>query len=86
MLWLREQLFYLIVRCHMTTPDLEVLQRSLESITRELTLAYKFMPNTSSKANGGAGKRLHAGEMTFSDDEIDQWLPTKFRKGTPPSP
>jgi hypothetical protein len=81
MLWLREQLLLLILDCHLSTTPIEKLQRSLESITRELTLAYKFMPNTSPEANRIAGERLNRGEMTFSDTEIDKFLPTRFRSG-----
>jgi hypothetical protein len=87
MLWLREQLFLLIVDCHLSTTPIEKLQQHLESIARELTLAYKFMPNTSEKANKITGKRLHNGEMTFSEAEIDSFLPPRFRSGyEPPAP
>jgi hypothetical protein len=37
------------------------------------------MPNTSRGANSETGKRLHAGEMTFSDEEIDSFLPVRLR-------
>jgi hypothetical protein len=47
MLWLREQLFLLIVECHISTTPVNKLQMSLESLSRELTLAFKFMPSTS---------------------------------------
>ena len=38
----------------------------------------------SSEANKIAGERLNTGEMTFSDTEIDKFLPEKFRSTTKP--
>jgi hypothetical protein len=61
----------------MSYADPMVLRKSLESITRDLGRAYKFMPNTSQGANSETGKRLHAGETTFSDEE--SFLPVKLR-------
>jgi hypothetical protein len=78
-LCLREDLLLLIMRCQMSNAKAEDLLKDLESITRELTRAYKFMPNTSPVANGEAGKRLGRGEMTFSDEEIDNLLPAAMR-------
>jgi hypothetical protein len=86
MLWLREQLLLLIMDCHLSTAAIDKLQRCLESLARELTLAYKFMPNTSPEANKIAGERLNKGEMTFSDAEIDKFLPEQFRSTTRPEP
>jgi hypothetical protein len=79
-LCLREDLLLLIMNCQSSTADVPELKKSLENITRELTRAYRFMPNTSSEANAITGKRLGRGEMTFSDEEIDSFLPTEMRK------
>lgn len=83
LLWVREQLLLLIERCHVATEPWDHLQLFLESITRELTAIYKFVPDTSSKAYALASTALKSGEFTFSDDEIDAFLPTKLRKSFP---
>jgi hypothetical protein len=80
LLWIREQLLLLIQRCHMTSEDVAHLQASLESITRELAGVYKFAPNTAPEAYAQARAALKAGEFTFSDDEIDAFLPVMLRK------
>ena len=78
--WIREQLLLLIERCHVTSEQVSHLQAFLESITRELTAIYKFAPNTSPEAYELAKAALKSGEFTFSDDEIDAFLPTNLRK------
>jgi len=82
-LWICEQLMLLIANCHLANFPLEQLQRSLEMVTRELTAIYKFLPDTSSKAYGIADARLKGGQFTFSDDEIDGFLPADLRKKPP---
>jgi conflict system pore-forming effector with SLATT domain len=83
LLWIREQLLLLIERCHTATEQVSHLQASLESITRELTGLYKFAPNTSPTAYAKAGAALKNGEFTFSDAEIDAFLPGKLRRTRP---
>ena len=80
LLWIREQLLLLIMDCHMPSVPLIQLQKCLEMINRELTAVYKFAPNTSSEAYAAADKSLKSGHFTFSDDEIDGFLPTVLRK------
>jgi hypothetical protein len=82
LLWIREQLLLLIERCHLESVPTRELQVSLESLTRELTSMYKFAPNTSALAYGQAQAALKSGEFTFSDEEIDAFLPVALRKGT----
>ena len=84
-LCLREEFLLLIMNCQMTDADAGALKKHLESLTRELTRAYKFMPDTSPEANGITGKRLSGGEMTFSDEEINSYLPAALRKKISPS-
>jgi hypothetical protein len=79
LLWIREQLLLLIESCHITT-EISQLQASLESITRELTALYKFAPNTSREAYSEASAALKKREFTFTDDEINAFLPKKLRK------
>lgn len=83
LLWIREQLLLLIERCHVTSEQVGHLQACFESITRELTGLYKFAPNTSPEAYALASAALKNGEFTFSDDEIDAFLPTRLRKNRP---
>jgi hypothetical protein len=80
LLWVREQLLLLIVRCHLPSEPLAHLHSMLESITREVTAIYKFAPNTSREAYQSATAFLKSGEFTFSDDEIDAFLPARLRK------
>jgi hypothetical protein len=82
LLWIREQLLLLIERCHIASVPIVDLQRSLESLTRELTCVYKFAPNSSDAAYAKASDALKKGEFTFSDEEIDAFLPVALRKGT----
>lgn len=52
----------------------------LETMTRELTAVYKFAPDTLPEAYAQASAALKGGEFTFSDDEIDAFLPQRLRK------
>ena len=70
----------LIERCHVAATPLEQLQTGLETLTRELTSVYKFAPNTSGEAYSKASAVLKGGEFTFSDEEIDAFLPVALRK------
>jgi hypothetical protein len=83
LLWIREQFMLLIARCNACNPVVDDLQRSLEMLTMQLTAAYKFTPSTSPKAYKIADERLKRGEFTFSDAEIDGFLPTELRKNKP---
>jgi hypothetical protein len=80
LLWVREELLLLIERCHIASEQVNHLQASLEGITRELAAVYKFAPNTSPEAYARASAALKCGEFTFSDEEIDIFLPMKLRK------
>ena len=80
LLWIREQLLLLIERCHFEASDIPQLQASLEGVTRELTGLYKFTPDTSPEAYTAASGALKKGEFTFSDGEIDAFLPPRLRK------
>lgn len=79
MLWCREQLLLFITACHAGAP-VDQMQSRLELLTRELTAVYKFAPDTSAEAYSRADKMLKSGHFTFSDDEIDGFLPTELRK------
>ena len=80
LLRIREQLLLLIEQCHIGSEQLPILQAHLESTARELCALYKFAPDTSSAAYLQARAALKGGEFTFSDQEIDAFLPTRLRK------
>lgn len=81
LLWIREQLLLLIVRCHNSTDHVTELHRSLDSLMEQLTTAYKFAPDTSPEAYAHAQAALKKNEeFTFSDQEIDLFLPVQLRK------
>jgi hypothetical protein len=80
LLWIQEQLLLLIAKCHIGTTSKDDLRRSLELITREVTAVYKFAPDTSPEAHAATDKILKSGHFTFSDEEIDEFLPTELRK------
>lgn len=82
LLWCREQLMLFIAACYSNTP-IDQLQLRLEMLTREVTAVYKFAPDTSGDAYERASKMLKGGHFTFSDDEIDELLPTQLRKKKP---
>jgi hypothetical protein len=83
MLWIREQLLLLIQKCNGASPSIEHLNGLLEALTTQVTAAYKFAPGTSKTAYDEADRRLKSGQFTFSDDEIDRFLPTELRKNKP---
>jgi len=76
-LWyVREQYIHLLADLK-TSPDAPDLAKRRDEMTEELKKIYALAPNTSSKAYAAAQKALKVSEdMTFSDDEIDQFLPT----------
>lgn len=82
LLWVREQFLLFIASCQSATPP-EQPGRHLDMLTRELTAVYKFAPDTSPAAYAAAEKMLKSGHFTFSDDEIDGFLPTDLRKRKP---
>jgi hypothetical protein len=58
--------------------DTIIIRRN--EIIEELKLIYKFAPITSSKAYKKAQEALKINEeLTFSDDEIDQFLPNELK-------
>jgi len=84
LLWVREQLLLLIVRCHSAAENVADLNRSLQNLTQQLTTVYKFAPDTSPEAYALAHVALKENEeFTFSDEEIDLFLPVALRKNKP---
>jgi hypothetical protein len=62
---------------------MQLFSRHGSTINRELTAVYKFAPNTSPEAYSAADKSLKSGHFTFTDDEIDGFLPSVLRKKQP---
>jgi hypothetical protein len=66
----------------------ELIISKRDQLIEELRLIYRFAPQTDSKAYKKARKALRINEeLTFSDEEIDQFLPNelKLKKNLPPS-
>lgn len=58
----------------------DVIKTQRNEIIEELKLIYKFAPITSSKAYQKAREALKINEeLTFSDEEIDQFLPSELK-------
>lgn len=58
----------------------DYIAKRRDDLTEELRLVYKFAPATSNKAYGKAQTALQIKEeLTFSDDEIDQFLPNALK-------
>jgi hypothetical protein len=61
---------------------LESLQGARDRLLEELHTVYSGAPSTNSKAYSEAQKALQYSEdMTFSDAEIDAFLPKELKKG-----
>jgi len=66
----------------------ELITSTRDHLIEELKLIYKFAPETDSKSYKLAREALKLNEeLTFSDEEIDQFLPSelKLKKNLPPS-
>jgi hypothetical protein len=80
LLWMREQLLLLIMDAHLPSVPDEKLQQELATINRELAAVYRFAPSTSPGAYARADAMIKKGDIAFSDDEIDNMLPTELHK------
>ena len=88
-LWLiREHYFSLLVDVRMQEKPLEALQQKRDKLVQQLYEIYRGAPSTNYKAYARAQKALQQLEdMTFSDVEIDAFLPRELKRGkqSPPS-
>jgi alpha-beta hydrolase superfamily lysophospholipase len=82
-LWfVREQYQSLLVDVAMREKPLESLQNQRDELVAQLRDIYKRAPSTSSKAYARAQDALKNQEdMTFSDGEIDAFLPKELKRG-----
>jgi hypothetical protein len=87
-LWLiRESYLSLLVDIAIGKKPLETLQAQRDELAKQLHEAYKSAPSTSVP---GAYKEAQTGlqkmeEMTFTDGEIDAFLPKELRRSSPAS-
>ncbi len=81
LLEIRERYLSLLtdLKARLVTPSEIILKR--DELQGELTKTYKGSPRTFSKAYGDAQKALKINEeLTFSDAEIDNFLPSPLRR------
>jgi hypothetical protein len=81
-LWLiREHYLSLLVDVRMREKPLEALQQQRDTLVRQLYEVYRGAPSTNYKAYRMAQEALQKLEdMTFSDAEIDKFLPKELRR------
>lgn len=84
-LWLiREHYFSLLVDVRMQEKPVEALQSKRDELVQQLYEIYRGAPSTNYKAYTRAQEALQKLEdMTFSDAEIDAFLPKELKRGTP---
>ena len=62
--------------------SLEVIQKERDALMEDLHVVYSNAPTTNPRAYRKAQKALKQNEdMTFSDEEIDAFLPTELKRG-----
>ena len=81
-LWLvREKYQSLITDLVIGNKTLEAIQEKRDVLMEELNIVYSSAPSTNSKAYKEAQKALKQNEdMTFSDEEIDMFLPKELKR------
>lgn len=81
-LWkIREKYLSLIADCRISTKPLEGLMMERDSFLEELHATYSAAPSTTNQAYKKAQLALKKFEdMTFSDEEIDAFLPKELKK------
>ena len=81
-IWLiREKYLSLITDLAIGEKPLEELQKERDDLAKDLHAVYSSAPSTNSRAYSKAQEALKRNEeMTFSDEEVDAFLPTQLRK------
>jgi SMODS and SLOG-associating 2TM effector domain family 4 len=87
-LWIiREKYLSLITDLRMGEKPIEALQTERDQLLKDLHAVYSGAPSTTSQAYKKAQEALKQHEdMTFSDAEIDAFLPKLLKKGEQQSP
>lgn len=77
----RESYLSIITDLKMDDTNVEIIKKRRDKLQEQLVVIYKGSPRTISKAYDKAKKALKLNEeMTFSDEEIDCFLPVDLRK------
>lgn len=81
-LWnIRESYLSLLVDFKIESCDVKLSMKRRDELQASLFAVFKEVPRTFSSAYNNASKALkHQEELTFSDDEIDAFLPVPLRK------
>lgn len=81
-MWLiRERYLSLLTDLKMQTKSIEEILQERDALMNELSAIYIGAPSTNYKAYSMAQKALKELEdMTFSDEEIDKFLPTELKR------
>ena len=78
---IREKLLSLLVDIRIGNIEIEILQQRRDELNEELINTYRGAPKTINKAYQNASKALKENEeFTFSDQEIDKFLPESLRR------
>ena len=82
-LWIvREKYLSLLTDLRMGERPIEALQKERDKLLKDLHAVYSGSPSTTDKAYRKAQEALkHLEDMTFSDAEIDAFLPRVLKKG-----
>ena len=79
---IRERYLSLLTDLRMGEKPLEMLQKERDTLLEDLHAVYSGAPSTTYQAYKKAQKALKQFEdMTFSDQEIDAFLPKELKKG-----
>lgn len=80
-LWyIREKYVNLMADIYNNQINDDIIKKQRDKLIEELKFIYKFAPITSSKAYQKAREALKINEeLTFSDEEIDQFLPSELK-------
>jgi hypothetical protein len=78
---IREKLLSLLVDIRIENKEIEQLQQTRDELNEQLVNTYRGAPKTINKAYQTASKALQENEeFTFSDEEIDKFLPERLRR------
>ena len=79
---IREHYLSLLVDVRMQEKPLETLQKKRDELVQQLYEIYRGAPSTNYKAYARAQEALQKLEdLTFSDAEIDAFLPKELKRG-----
>ena len=81
LLEVRDQLKLILLQIHLKQESVQAIYKKYEGVVQQLDKVYTDSPNTTDKAVTRAREALNVSkDNTFSDDEIDSFLPIGLRK------